>query len=142
MNEELIWRFDAAVIECLIILVVLVILAIAGAVITRQSLRAFRKSNKPVSISESWHTESVKAVFELLEITANGLSKQEAGNRVTKYGLNRLPEPKTRGPLVRFFYQFHNVLIYVLMAASAVTAMLGHWVDASVILGVELFSMQ
>jgi magnesium-transporting ATPase (P-type) len=140
MNEELIWRFDAAVIEWLIILVVLVILAIAGAVITRQSLRAFRKSNKPVSISESWHTESVKAVFELLEITANGLSKQEAGNRVTKYGLNRLPEPKTRGPLVRFFYQFHNVLIYVLMAASAVTAMLGHWVDASVILGVVVLN--
>ena len=37
---------------------------------------------------------------------------------------------------MRFFYQFHNVLIYVLISASAVTAMLGHWIDASVILGV------
>ncbi len=41
---------------------------------------------------------------------------------------------------MRFFYQFHNVLIYVLIAASAVTAMLGHWVDASVILGVVLIN--
>ena len=41
---------------------------------------------------------------------------------------------------MRFFYQFHNVLIYVLIAASAVTAMLGHWIDASVILGVVLIN--
>jgi magnesium-transporting ATPase (P-type) len=37
---------------------------------------------------------------------------------------------------VRFFYQFHNVLIYVLLVASGVTAMLGHWVDSGVILSV------
>jgi magnesium-transporting ATPase (P-type) len=42
--------------------------------------------------------------------------------------------------LVRFFYQFHNVLIYVLIAVSAITAMLGHWVDASVILGVVIIN--
>jgi magnesium-transporting ATPase (P-type) len=39
-----------------------------------------------------------------------------------------------RGPLVRFFCQFRNILIYVLIAASAATAMLEHWVDAGVIL--------
>jgi len=40
-------------------------------------------------------------------------------------GPNRLPEARTRGPLACFFYQFHNMLIDVLIAASAVTAMLG-----------------
>jgi magnesium-transporting ATPase (P-type) len=144
MNEVLVWRFDAAVIEWLIVLAILIILAVVGAVITRQSLRAFRRlkdqSNEPILASESWHAESAKTVLESLEITANGLSKEEAANRLAKYGPNRLPEPKARGPLVRFFYQFHNVLIYVLIAASAVTAMLGHWVDASVILGVVLLN--
>lgn len=43
MNENLTWRFDFAVIEWLMVLAVLVILAIVGAVITRQSLKAFRK---------------------------------------------------------------------------------------------------
>ena len=144
MNDDLTWGFDITAIEWLIVLVMLVILAVVGAVITRQSLRTFRKQNgqsaEPVSTSESWYTESVKTVLESLETSPNGLSTEEAGNRLAKHGPNRLPEPKPRGPLVRFFYQFHNVLIYVLMAASAVTAMLGHWVDASVILGVVLIN--
>ena len=85
---------------------------------------------------ENWHTESAKTVFTSLDTTPIGLSKEEASNRLAKHGPNLIPEMRTRGPLVRFFYQFHNVLIYVLMAASAVTAILGHWLDASVILGV------
>jgi len=87
---------------------------------------------------ENWHTESAKTVFTSLDTTPNGLSKEEASNRLAKHGPNRIPEMRTRGPLVRFLYQFHNILIYVLMAASAVTAVLGHWLDASVILGVVL----
>ena len=144
MNDDLTWRLDVAVIEWLIVLAMLVILAVVGALVTRQSLRAFRKPNgqlgEPVSTSESWHTESAKTVFESLETTPNGISKEEVSNRLAKHGPNQLPEPRARGPLVRFFYQFHNVLIYVLIAAIAVTVMLGHWVDASVILGVVLIN--
>jgi len=140
MNNDLTWHFDIAVIEWLVVLAILVILAVVGTVITRQSLNAFRKPNGQsgalASTSISWYAESTETVFESLETTPDGLSKQEANNRLVKHGLNRLPESRGRGPLVRFFYQFHNVLIYVLIAASAVTAMLGHWVDASVILGV------
>ncbi len=90
--------------------------------------------------SESWHIESSKAVLESLVTTSGGLSKEEACHRFAEHGANRLPEMRTRGPLVRFFCQFHNVLIYVLIAASAGTAMLRHWVDASVILGVVLIN--
>ena len=144
MNDELTWRFDVAVIEWLIVLTMLVILAVVGAVVTRKSLRAFKKpysrSDAQVLPSESWHTTNVKTVLESLETTPNGLSGEEAGNRLSIHGPNRLPESKARGPLVRFFYQFHNVLIYVLIVASAVTAMLGHWADASVILGVVLIN--
>lgn len=87
---------------------------------------------------DSCHTEHVQKVFELLEATSTGLSKDEVNKRLTKHGPNKLSEPKGRGPLVRFFYQFHNILIYVLLAASAVTAMLGHWIDAGVILSVVI----
>jgi magnesium-transporting ATPase (P-type) len=144
MNEDLTWRFDVAVIEWLIFLATLVILAIVGAVMTRQTLRAFREqsgqSDDRARVPESWHTENAKTVLELLDTNLSGLSGEEAGNRLAKHGPNRLPETRVRGPLVRFLYQFHNVLIYVLIAASAVTAMLGHWVDASVILGVVLIN--
>ena len=73
-----------------------------------------------------------------LKFLANSVYKDEVNKRLTKHGPNKLSEPKGRGPLVRFFYQFHNILIYVLLAASAVTAMLGHWIDAGVILGVVI----
>ena len=143
MNDDLTWRFDVVVIEWLIVLTMLVILAVVGAVVTRLSVKALRKlkgQSDVFSTSKNWHTISTKTVFKSLETTANGLSKEELINRLAIHGPNRLPETRTHGPLVRFFYQFHNVLIYVLIAASAVTAMLGHWVDASVILGVVLLN--
>ncbi len=144
MNDDLTWRFDLAVIEWLSVLTILIILAIVGAVMTRRSLRAFQKpdsqSNTQVLPAESWYTQSAKTVLKAFETTADGLSTEKAGNRLSRHGANRLPEIKTRAPLVRFFYQFHNVLIYVLIAASAVTAMLGHWVDASVIIGVVVIN--
>ncbi len=140
MNDNLTWVLDVKVIEWLIMLAILVILAFVAAVVTRQSLKIFRKPNgqseAQVSTSESWHTKNVKTVFESLETTADGLSKEEVSDRLSIHGPNQLPESRTRGPLLRFFYQFHNVLIYVLIAASAVTAMLGHWIDAGVILTV------
>jgi magnesium-transporting ATPase (P-type) len=85
---------------------------------------------------ESWHAESVETAFASLETIPDGLPGEEATSRLAIHGPNRLAEASIRGPLVRFLYQLHNVLIYVLIAASAVTAMLGHWVDASVIMGV------
>ena len=90
--------------------------------------------------ANSWHSQSSTVVLESLSTTTDGLSTTEATQRLAKYGPNQLPEPKTHGPLLRFFYQFHNVLIYVLIAAGAVTAMLGHWIDTSVILGVVLIN--
>ena len=143
MNDNLTWHFDVAVIEWLIILAMLVILAVLGAV-TRRSLKAFRKTGIQSGIldstSKSWHFKSAKAVLESLVTTPDGLSTEEVINRLAKYGLNRLAEARVRGPMLRFVYQFHNVLIYVLIAASAVTAMLEHWVDASVILCVVLIN--
>jgi len=91
-------------------------------------------STKPQS--HNWHAESAEEVFTLLETSQDGITTQEAQKRLERYGENRLPEPKRRSLLMRFLYQFHNVLIYVLIAAALVTAVLGHWVDASVIAGV------
>ena len=47
-----------------------------------------------------------------------GLGLSEASARLQKYGPNRLPEGKKRGPLAKFFSHFNNVLIYVLIAAG------------------------
>jgi len=73
-----------------------------------------------------------------LATTPDGLSATEAVRRLVEHGPNRLPEVRSRGPAVRFFLQFHNVLIYVLIGAAVVTGVLQHWVDTGVILAVVL----
>ncbi len=90
--------------------------------------------------TNNWHSLPVDSVFEALDTIRDGLSQQEASERLERHGPNRLPEAHSRGPLARFLSQFHNVLIYVLIVAALVTAMLGHWVDASVIFGVVLIN--
>ncbi len=71
-------------------------------------------------------------------VQPGGLASAEAARRLAELGPNSLPEGRSRGPLLRFLAQFHNVLIYVLLAAAAVTALLQHWVDTAVIIAVVL----
>ncbi|PWB41584.1 MAG: carbonate dehydratase [Rhodocyclales bacterium] len=86
----------------------------------------------------AWHARTKEEALAGFESTPQGLSHDGAARRLAEHGPNRLPPPKKRGPLLRFLAQFHNVLIYVLLAAVAVTAALGHYVDSGVILAVVL----
>ncbi len=87
-----------------------------------------------------WH--ALPADRALAEFTAAGigLDAGEAGRRLALYGPNRLRPPKRRSAFRRFLSQFHNVLIYVLLAAAVVTALLAHWVDTGVIVGVVVIN--
>ncbi len=85
---------------------------------------------------DGWHALAAAEVLARLESGAAGLDTEEAARRLAAHGPNRLPPAKRRGPIARFVAQFDNVLIYVLLAAGAVTLVQGHLVDASVIFGV------
>jgi len=86
--------------------------------------------------SPCWHATPADAVLASLGTDAAGLSTGEVRQRLDHYGPNRLRPPARRSALRRLLAQFHNVLIYVLLGAAALTAALGHWVDTGVILGV------
>ncbi len=88
----------------------------------------------------TWHDRPVDAVLQAFETTRQGLSTAEAAARLKRHGRNVLPPPQRRGPLVRFLLQFHNVLIYVLLAAALITAFMGHFLDSLVILGVVVIN--
>jgi len=70
-----------------------------------------------------------------------GLTASDAAERLARFGPNRVTQRKRTGPLMRFLLQFHQPLIYILIAAAAVTAALGEWVDSSVIFGVVLVNV-
>jgi len=86
----------------------------------------------------SFHTMGVREVLSELDSNEQGLSAAEAAARLERHGPNSLPCPAPRPALLRFLAHFHNVLIYVLLAAALVTALLGHWLDTGVILAVVL----
>ena len=88
-----------------------------------------------------WHALTVDEVLKRLTTsTEDGLAVGEASSRLQKYGPNRLPEGKKRGPLMRFISQFNNILVYVLLGAGFTKMMLGLWIDASIILGVVILN--
>jgi magnesium-transporting ATPase (P-type) len=89
----------------------------------------------------AWHARAADDVIGRLDTdTIRGLDAGEATRRLARYGPNRLPEGKRRGPLMRFLAQLNNVLVYVLLAAGFVKAMIGLWLDAAVILGVVIIN--
>ncbi len=87
-----------------------------------------------------WHLKTVDEVFSLSESVPEGLSAEEAAERLDNYGPNRLKEAARTPGWKRFLLQFHSALIYVLIATSVVTALLHHWVDTGVILGVVVLN--
>jgi magnesium-transporting ATPase (P-type) len=93
-------------------------------------------SKPPVNVA-AWHALAAEEVLRRLGTQAqSGLAAGEVARRLEKYGRNMLPEGRKRGPLMRFFVQLNNVLVYVLLAAGFVKIMTGLWLDAAIILGV------
>lgn len=92
----------------------------------------------PAVGDEAWHTLDAGRTLEELGTSADGLTDQDAIERLERFGRNRLPEPARRKAIARLASQFHNLLIYVLLAAAVLSLALGHDVDAIVIVGVVL----
>lgn len=86
----------------------------------------------------SWHAMSVEDVRGTLDVPLAGLDEEQVKRRLEEYGPNTLPAAKPRPAWLRLLTQFNNVLIYVLMTAVLVTALLGHWLDTAVIFAVVL----
>ena len=93
------------------------------------------------SNSAAWHAVSAAEVVKRLATNGEkGLDAAEASTRLQKYGPNRLPEGKKRGPFMRFLAQFNNILVYVLLGAGFTKLMLNLWVDAGIIFGVVVLN--
>jgi len=84
------------------------------------------------------HARRFQEVLEDLETGPAGLDQAEARRRLEVYGRNELPPARGRHPLLRFLSQFNNALIYFLLAGAVAAWILGHSVDAAVIVAVVL----
>ena len=92
------------------------------------------------SMHAAYHLLGVEESLSHLETTAQGLSPQEAQERLTKYGENKLSEGKKKSILLIFLEQFKNVMIWVLLAAALISLILKEVPDAIIIALVVLLN--
>ncbi|MFZ5735554.1 MAG: HAD-IC family P-type ATPase, partial [Pseudomonadota bacterium] len=107
----------------------------------RNATSSIRSTTDPaVAPEQGWHAAEAEAVLAAVNGSADGLTQQEAAERLAVFGPNALPGARPRSALLRFLLQFHNLLIYVLLAAGVLSAAIGHITDAAVIFGVVLIN--
>jgi Ca2+-transporting ATPase len=90
---------------------------------------------------ESWHAESFEAVFSHLASSPTGLSTAEAAKRLEEQGPNEIATAERTSPWTLLFDQFKNVLIVILLVATALSAFLGHGLEAIAIAVIVLFAV-
>ena len=91
--------------------------------------------------SHSYHQLSEKDVIQHYGSNLNeGLSPEEVARRYENYGWNELKFKPGKPAWLRFLLQFHQPLLYILLFAGAIKAILGSWTNAAVIWGVTLIN--
>ncbi|WP_459610859.1 cation-transporting P-type ATPase [Corynebacterium urogenitale] len=86
------------------------------------------------------HAHSHEDVLGALGTGPEGLDAQLVAQRQEEHGPNKLPEPEQETAVQRLLRQFNDPMIYVLIAAAIVTAILGEWIDTGVIVAVVLIN--
>ena len=87
-----------------------------------------------------WYKLSTDEVLQSLASCQEGLTAEEAAERLARYGANELKEKKKRTSLMMFLGQFNDFLIIVLIAAAAMAGLAGSPKDAIVILTVVVLN--
>ena len=87
-----------------------------------------------------WHSRSAADVLTQLRASTAGLSAQDAAQRLKADGPNELKEGKRISPLTIFLGQFNSLIIWILIAAGALSGALGDLVDAIAIFAIVILN--
>jgi Ca2+-transporting ATPase len=91
--------------------------------------------------STTWHTLHVSQALRELDASPEGLGAAEQAARRAAYGPNELQAPVRASAWALLLAQFRNVLIIILLAATALSAAIGHGVESLVIVVILLFAV-
>lgn len=78
-------------------------------------------------MSKPWHAMKIEEVFQELNVSRDGLSSQEARERLAKYGYNEIRKVKRRTALHMFLDEFKDVFILLLIVATIFSAIVGYY---------------
>jgi len=83
---------------------------------------------------------SSEQLLSALHSTDHGLQQADAESRIKQYGLNALNPERRTTTLGLFLNQFKSPLVLILIFAAIVSAFLGEWTDAVIVLAVVIGS--
>jgi Mg2+-importing ATPase len=83
---------------------------------------------------------ALTALLKQLGTSEQGLSEEEAGQRLRQFGPNDPAPVRSATALTELFRFFANPLVLILLAASVVSAALGQTVDAAIIAAIMVLS--
>ena len=85
-------------------------------------------------MAKNWHSQTSEAVMTELKVTTQGLTTQEATERIATYGPNSLKKEKGTSPWKILAGQFTDILMIILLIATALSIAVGEVTDAAIIL--------
>ena len=88
----------------------------------------------------NWYQLGVKEIFHKLNSSDNGLTEEEAKQRLSQYGPNKLAEEEKISKFKILLHQFTSPLIYILLIAGVVTIFLREYIDSGVIFAVVILN--
>lgn len=110
----------------------LIFYRIRAAFYTRKPHRAY--DVKGGANMKEWYQISTEDILKSMETTENGLTEEEAAERLREYGENALALGKKRTVLQIFLGQFADLLVAILIAAAVISAFSGNMESTLVIL--------
>ena len=84
------------------------------------------------------YNKNIEEIFKELDSSKNGLTKEEANNRLEENGKNVLPSKKRKSILEIFFKELTSPIEVVLIITVIISLLIGETIDALVILFIIL----
>jgi len=88
----------------------------------------------------NYHSLTEKEALEKLRSSESGLSDKESKSRLEIYGRNELIKLRKFSGLKIFFRQYASFLVLILIIAAIISALLQHWIDFGVIIGIIIIN--
>jgi Ca2+-transporting ATPase len=91
-------------------------------------------------VSEFYQVESSKVVEEIASNVDQGLTHNEAAERLEHYGFNELVETGKKSPWRILWEQMTSIMVVILIIAAIISLVLGEYLDAIVITAIILIN--
>ncbi|MBI3396537.1 MAG: ATPase, partial [Spirochaetia bacterium] len=92
------------------------------------------------AVTEAWHARTIEESLVRLVSAADGLTHDDAAQRLLQYGPNELPAGRKTSPWALLVRQFQNVLIVILLIGAGLSVLMGHGTEAIVISVIVVFA--